>query len=274
MQSLAKWFNLYINSSVHVALAVVSLAVISLKRFELAIDWHILLYIFLASITGYNFVKYAGIAKLHHASLAKNLRIIQVFSFLAFLGLIFFTFHQPYAVLTVSALLGLFTMLYALPVFSGNTNLRGLTGVKIFVIAFVWAGATVLLPLVAYIDLWQKDVLLLFVQNFCLIFAITLPFEIRDLRFDMAQLGTIPQQFGVKGTRIIGIIVIGGFVLLEFLKNNSGFPELISINIMAGLVILLLKYASITQSKYYSSFWVEAIPIFYLLLLVILTSIL
>ena len=274
MQSLAKWFNLYINSSVHVALAVVSLAVISLKRFELAIDWQILLYIFLASITGYNFVKYAGIAKLHHASLAKNLRIIQVFSLLAFLGLMYFTFHQPYTVLIVSALLGLFTTLYALPVFSGSTNLRGLTGVKIFVIAFVWAGATVLLPLVAYIDLLQKDVLLLFVQNFCLIFAITLPFEIRDLRFDMAQLGTIPQQFGVKRTRVIGIIVIGVFVLLEFLKNETSFPVLVSICLIAVLTILLLRYAAIRQSKYYSSFWVEAIPIVYLFMILILTSLL
>ena len=143
MNVLKNIFNFYINSSVHVALAVVSLAAVSIVKFNLEYDYNLLAFIFFASVTGYNFVKYAGIAKLHHLSLAKNLRLIQIFSFICFVVLIYFIFQQTKDVIIISSILGVFTALYALPLLGGDTNLRGISGIKIFIIAMVWAGATV-----------------------------------------------------------------------------------------------------------------------------------
>src|SRR5680860_1607723 len=189
MQGFKKIFKFYINASFHVALAIVCLSDITIQNFDVPRNYKLLLFIFLATITGYNFAKYAGIAKLHHLSLAKNLRQIQILSFIAFTGLVFLTFFQSVSVLLFSTILGLFTLLYALPLFGNNTNLRGLTGLKIFVIAFVWAGVTVLLPLADHINVWKWDVFVVFLQRFFLVLALILPFEIRDLRFDLAQLG-------------------------------------------------------------------------------------
>lgn len=267
---LKRAFDFYLNSSVHVSLAVVSLSAITFQIFQLSLNISLLIFIFLGSITGYNFVKYAGLAKLHYRSLATNLKIIQGFSVIAFLGFIYSSFYQPVSVLIVAAVMGFFTILYALPVFSNNRNLRSLTGVKIYVIAFVWAGVTVLLPVTDKIDLLQWDVLIEFLQRFCFIIALTLPFEIRDLQFDLEQLRTIPQKIGVKKTKLLGFVLILVFVLLEFLKQGTTLAEVLSLLIVGMITSIFLRNSSVRQTYYYSSFWVEGIPIIWWLILSIL----
>jgi len=267
MQGFKNLFSFYINASFHVALAVVCLTDITIQEFDIPRNHKLLLFIFLATITGYNFVKYAGIAKLHHLSLAKNFRQIQILSFIAFAGLVYLIFDQSFLVLLFSGILGFFTLLYALPLFGNNTNLRSLTGLKIFVIAFVWAGVTVLLPLADQINLWKWDVVVVFLQRFFLVLALILPFEIRDLQFDIAQLGTIPQKFGVKGSKIYGTILIGFSILSEFLKQETSLPEILSLIIVGIITFIFLKKSRISQGEFYSSFWVEAIPIFWWIIL-------
>lgn len=273
MQGLKNIFNFYINASIHVGLAVVCLSDITNQIFDIPGNYKLLFFIFFASVTGYNFVKYAGIAKLYHLSLRKNLRQIQIFSLVAFAGLISMAFYQSVPVLLFSGVLGLFTLFYALPLFGGSKNLRNLSGLKIFVIAFVWAGVTVLLPLVNHINLWQLDVVLVFLQRFFLVLALILPFEIRDLRYDMVQLRTIPQKFGVQGTRIFGVLMMGVFLLLEIFKTATSLVNAISMIFVAMLVIILLKYSTLRQSRFYASFWVEGVPILWWLFLTVLLEI-
>ncbi len=245
------------------ALAVVSFAIITTLNFGVAVNWNIYFFIFFGSITNYNFVKYAGIAGLHHLSLTKNLRLIQIFSLLIFACLIYILFHLPINAVIISGVLGIFTLLYVFPLFGEGKNLRGFAGIKIYVIAFVWSGVTVLLPLVNETDLFQWNVIATLFQRFLFIFALTLPFEIRDLRFDMANLKTVPQIFGVYKTKIIGLLAILTVIMLEFLKSNIDYYSLLSL-IFAGILLsILLKNSRIRQPKFFSSFWVEAIPIFW-----------
>lgn len=258
----------YINSSIHVSLAIVSLTLVTLINFKVPLDKNFLLFVFCASITGYNFVKYAGIAKLRHRSLARNLRFIQIFSFIAFLGLLYTLFFLPVFVIILAGILGLFTLLYALPVFPGNNNLRGISGMKIYIIALVWAGATVLLPLVQKMNFFQWDTVITLIQRFCLVFSLTIPFEIRDLRYDMAQLQTIPQRMGVVKSRVAGILCIYAFVMLEFLKETFELATSLSVIGVGVLAVVLIKHSKINQSKYYASFWVEGVPIFWLMILI------
>lgn len=269
-RSLKNLFDFYINSSIHVALAIVSFAVVTLINFQHPIDYSLLIFIFLGTITGYNFIKYAGIAKLHHLSLAKNLRMIQIFSLLVFIGLIISAFYQPLEILSLAGVTGIITVLYALPIFSNNRNLRRIPGLKIFVIALVVAAVTVLMPLVIYESLWQWDVFVEFTQRFAIAIVLILPFELRDLRFDMAQLGTLPQKFGVKGTKIIGYLLIAFFVLIEFLKLETHLENVVALIILALVIFWSLRISKIRQSLYFSSFYVEAIPVFWLLELLLL----
>ncbi|HSI71425.1 MAG TPA: hypothetical protein VK941_14405 [Gillisia sp.] len=256
-----KLLDFYINSSIHLSIAVVCLAAVTNLVFELPVDISLLTFIFLSSVTGYNFIKYAGIARFKHLSLAKDIRVIQVFSFFIFFGLLISAYYQPMEVIVLAGIMGIFTLLYALPVFNKNRNLRGLPGVKIYVIAFVVAGVTVLMPLVNNYDLFQRDILLNFLQRFLIVIALVLPFEIRDLKYDMAQLGTIPQLLGVPRTRFLGYLLIGMFLMLEFLKQEIDLASVVGLVVLAILTFFSLKKAVIRQSKYYASFWVEAVPI-------------
>jgi len=62
MTFLKQLFNFYINSSIHVALAVYALAYITLVEYDIEYDENVLYFVFYATITGYNFVKYFGIS--------------------------------------------------------------------------------------------------------------------------------------------------------------------------------------------------------------------
>lgn len=249
------------------ALAVVSMVLITLINYNIPLDFNICLFVFFGTITGYNFVKYAGIAGLHHRSLTKNLRLIQIFSLFVFFALIYMAFKLPQNILFFTLIMGIFTSLYVLPFFGKGRNLRGLAGVKILVIAFVWSGVTVVLPLINKAEIFQLDIIIELFQRFLFVFALTLPFEIRDLRFDMAKLNTVPQIFGVPKTKIIGILMILGVILLEFLKGETALENILSLIAAGVLLCILITKSKIRQSKYYSSFWVEGVPIFWLLIL-------
>lgn len=245
------------------ALAVVSLSLISFLEFNIEIDKNLLFFIFFGSITSYNFVKYASIAKLHHASLARNLKLIQIFSFFCFLALLYFAFKQELKMLWISAILGVFTLLYAIPLGKNRQNLRNIGGIKIFIIAVVWAGVTVILPLVEQVPL--QEISLTFFQRFFFVIAITLPFEIRDLKFDSGNLNTIPQQIGIANTKKIGYILLGIMLFLEFLKSYFSVINLIALIFTLMVSAYFIKAARIDQGGYYSAFWVEGIPVFWLL---------
>ncbi|MGY5851645.1 hypothetical protein [Salegentibacter sp. F14] len=266
MKSFKKYFDLYLNSSVHVALAVVALTLVTYLEYGLRSDLPLLIFIYFGSITGYNFVKYAGLAKLYHRSLARNLRVIQVFSFLVFLSLVFVAFFQSWEILLMSAILGIFTLLYAAPVLSQNRNLRDLAGIKIIIIALVWAGVSVILPLLGHPEIIFFDKLLMFIQRMIFIIVITLPFEIRDLKFDAKHLSTIPQKIGIKRTRVLGWFLLLLIVSLEIIKQEFHIVNFGALAAVALLSAYVLKITVKDQSRYFAAFWVEALPIAWVIL--------
>jgi len=272
MKVLRQIFDFYINSSIHVALAVVSLTWLTLFEFNIPLDQNLLCFIFFASITGYNFVKYFGLAKFHHRSLANWLKLIQVFSFFCFIFMCYYTFKIQAKTLFYIAGMGLVTFLYAIPflpkrfLFDEKQNLRNIGGVKIYVIALVWSGVTVLLPLINNAVTISEEVFIAFLQRFAFVLVLMLPFEIRDLQFDSLKLSTIPQKIGEKQTKTIGTILLILFFLLEFLKENYSLKGLLILLMISLLALAFLLYARENQSKYYSGFWVEGIPIYWALM--------
>ncbi|WP_373055607.1 hypothetical protein [Zunongwangia sp. H14] len=269
---MRKILDLYINSSLHVALAVASFSLVTCIRFQHLPHWELLLFVLFGSITGYNFVKYAGLAKLHHLSLTRNLRFIQFFSLCCFLAAAYFLFQQPREVIVLSAILGCFTLLYAVPFWKGKANLRSINGTKIFVIALVWAGTTVLLPLFPLGAMDSMIVFSEFLQRFLLVLVLMFPFEIRDLKFDKLQLGTIPQRIGTGRTKNLGYVLLLLILLLEFLRPDFKvifFLPLLFTVLISGMFLYRTRKE---QSPYFASFWVEAIPIMWLLISLLLRN--
>lgn len=268
MNLIRKVFDLYINSSIHVSLAILSFTILTFFEHQLPVDKNFLGFIFFAGITGYNFVKYSGIAQLHHMSLTRNLRLIQIFSFFCFIAMIYFAWHLAWRTWIAGAILAVLTGLYAVPV-SGKT-LRNLSGMKIFIIALVWAGSTVILPLIEADKILDMDSLIDFIQRLMLVLALTLPFEIRDLKFDDEELGTIPQQIGLRETKVFGTVLFLIIFIAELFQKEFNSAYFMATGFTCMLGAFFLWSSRLDQRKYYASFWVEATPIFYLGIFVLL----
>ena len=273
MQVLKQLLNFYINSSIHVGLAAFALTWVTLIQFELEYDANVLYFVFYASVTGYNFVKYFGVAKFHHRSLAGWLKAIQILSFVAFLALIYYAFMLKISTLILSTLLGLITFLYAIPILpqkyfiDDQKNLRQISGLKVYVIALVWTFATVIVPLINNDVEINTDVIIVSVQRFCYVLVLMLPFEIRDLNYDSLKLSTIPQKIGIKKTKLIGVFLLMLFLMLDYFKDELIGFEILATLIITFITLLFLLFSNKNQSKYYSAFWVESLPIVWLCIL-------
>ncbi|SDS70227.1 UbiA prenyltransferase family protein [Winogradskyella sediminis] len=278
MEVFKRLFNFYLNSSIHVALAALSLVWVTIIELNLECDTALLCFVFFATVTGYNFVKYFGVAKFHHRSLASWLKAIQLFSFVAFVAMCYFVLKLNVETLIVIGVLGIITFFYAIPImvpkrylFDDHKNLRQVSGLKVYLIALIWMFTTVILPIVNGDIAINFDVIITSVQRFSYVLVLMLPFEIRDLNFDSLKLATIPQKIGVVKTKIFGAILLMVFLLLEVLKVKSNQESVISTMSMTLITLTLLLYSNKNQSKYFSAFWVESLPIIWLLILLLLS---
>jgi hypothetical protein len=160
-------------------------------------------------------------------------------------------------------------LLYTLPFFPNKQNARNWKGIKIYIVSLCWVGVTVILPLINAKVGFTSDVLLLSIQRFILIFVLVLIFEIIDVNTDDPHLQTVPQQIGVEKTKLLGYGLLIVLLLLEFLyEANQDYSPLLFKFIVSGSIALFLYFANENRSRYYASFWVEAIPIFWWLILV------
>ena len=262
MMLLKRLLDFYINSSLHVALAVLSFCV--LTTYELDLNTSIVLFsaVFCAAIVGYNFVKYFGLAKFYYRSLTTKLKYIQLVSALSILGLGYAFLQLQSATQMLLFFLGLITFFYAIPMgLKTPKNLRSIGGVKIYIIAFVWAMTTVALPILESQLSLNFEHWILIVQRTFIIIVLMLPFEIRDLDLDQIYLSTIPQKIGVRNTKIIGYALLGDALLLEFFKHQFDQNRFLIVVFLVVILILFLAKSTPKRSWYYTAFWVEAIPI-------------
>lgn len=259
-----RFFDFYINSSIHVALAVVSFLFVTKMALQIEISPSLYAFVFFSTISGYNFVKYASIAGLHHRSLVASLKVIQVFSLLCVFPLVYLMFQLSVKSLGVLLLCGMLTFLYAIPV-GFKKNLRTYAGLKIIIVSLVWSLVTVLLPLVAIEVEIDVDMMITFVQRFFIVIVLVIPFEIRDVFYDDTSLQTLPQKTGLVFSKTLGVILLAIVLLLEGFKDVTSMYEVKSLFIIVALIVFLLLRSSSNQSKYFASFLVEAVPIFWAL---------
>jgi hypothetical protein len=272
MTLFKRFLDFYINSSLHVALAVLSFSV--LTAYELNLMGSIFFYsaTFCASVAGYNFVKYFGLTKFYYRSLTTKLKYIQLVSVLSLTGFGFVFFQLQQSSQIVYVFLALITFLYAIPMgIKTPKNLRSVGGVKIYIIAFVWAMTTVVLPILESQLVLSLDHCILVLQRIFIVIVLMLPFEIRDLDVDQLYLSTIPQKIGIQNTKIIGYALLGDSILLEFFKHQFNLNRFLILTFSVVLLAVFLAKSTKKRNRYYSVFWVEAIPIIVLVLVFVLT---
>ena len=255
---MKKLFNFYIYSSIHVSLAVLALTLVSYYYFEIPLDFRVLFFTFFASIVGYNYTKHTWV--LFRKNVTKTQRSIQSVTSLSLVIAGFFFFKLNLGAQFVILLTSLFTVLYAHSVLK-HKNLRSIGGVKIYVVGFCWVGITLFVPLLEADYLINSDVIVKSFQRFLLVIILILIFEIIDLKEDSPSLKTVPQTIGIKNTKLVGMILLVVFFCLEFFLSDVRISQLIINGILVLIISLFTVYADEEKSKYYTTFWVESIPI-------------
>ena len=266
-----KIFDFYIKSSLHVALSAFALVSMTMYFFNISENFEVKAFAFFGTIVGYNFVKYDALARLNKITIRKELRLIIALSIFSALASFYYFLKLQIITQSLGVFVFVLLLLYTLPFFPNKQNARNWKGIKIYIVSLCWVSVTVILPLINAKIPITLDVLLLSIQRFLLIFVLVLIFEIIDINTDDPHLQTVPQQIGVEKTKLLGYGLLALLLALEFLyEANQDYSPLLFKFIVSGSIALFLYFANENRSRYYTSFWVESIPVFWWLLLMLL----
>ena len=111
---------------------------------------------------------------------------------------------------------------YVLPLLNGR-RLRDLPYLKIFLIALSWAWITVVAPAQSVGLAFDPSIIMMSMERACFIFAITIPFDIRDMAQDQqAAVSTLPGQWGILRAKRIALVALMMMLLLVFINFGLG----------------------------------------------------
>ena len=143
------------------------------------------------------------------------------------------------------------------PFFGNKRRLRDFDQIKIYLIAGVWAFVTVFLPFLNSGQELNLAIILMILERGLFIFAITLPFDIRDLNVDNhGDVKTIPAVIGIEKTKKLGY---GILVLCLALALCNYYLGLYDLKILIGLSISyltsawLISFSSTERHDYFYS---------------------
>ena len=262
-------FKFYIKSSIHVALALVSLSLITLNVGLLDVSKKVLIFIFFSTLFVYNFIKFFPLViEGKRKKIPISISLLSVSAGLTSFLLYFYLSLLAQIFVFLGATLVIF---YGIPIFNKSSNWRNKKGWKIYLVVLSWLFLSVGVPLASNI-IFQPILFLklTFIQGI-FIFVAILPFEIRDLLSDDLILSTIPQKFGISITKKIGcFLLIIGFIFTFFQFYNQT-PWIISTGFSFLILALMLYWSSTKKAYYYTAFYVEGIPIIWYLSLYLIT---
>lgn len=170
---------------------------------------------------------------------------------------------------------GLISLGYVIPILGGKRRLRDLNNLKIYLIAVVWAWITVILPILdaGKLGLENTTTLLLFLERMLFIFAITLPFDIRDLKVDgHTGVQTIPSQIGIEKTKKLVravLFLVLALAATNFLLDHYSFSTFIALAVSCSTTNLLIQKCDSITNDYYFTGLIDGTMIFQFLLILI-----
>jgi hypothetical protein len=253
MQILKRIIDFYIQSSLHVGLAVMSLVYITVISNDMSKHIVYPSCVFFGTVLGYNFLKYYKVITINNFFSKKYCGIL-VINILASIGFLYFFLCLKQSIQWHILISGIFVLIY--------TFLRKYGWIKLFLVSFVVTYITVYIPYQSLKGL-PIDYYINLVQRFIIITSLLIPFEIMDSKTDAITMNTLPQLFGINKSKVFGVLLVIPFIVLEFLKQKADY-----LVIPIGIItILFITFTTLERSKYYTSFWVESVPILWLSLL-------
>ena len=152
------------------------------------------------------------------------------------------------------------TLLYSMPLWGIKKKIRIRESffVKLPLLGIVWSLSTVVIPLVEQnIDLTSSFVIKQVVCRFLFIFALCVPFEIRDIEIDRShQVKTLPLVFGIQSTKNIGIF----FLMIEIIIHhnmNLPFKIILALDFSSLIALVWIIIQKNNMSVYFYKLFVD-----------------
>lgn len=173
---------------------------------------------------------------------------ISIYAFLAGAASFFFFLQLSIGVQISLVIPAILSLGYVLPVWGNKRRLRDFNFIKIFLIAIVWAWVTVLLPALEAEKSIDLTICLMTIERACFIFAITLPFDIRDIHIDQhTGVKTIPNTIGIQCSKYLAIATLLFMLALVYSNFQLAFY---SINaVVAFILSIFITYGFVHFSE-------------------------
>lgn len=270
MQLITKFINFVLYSNLWIAIAGITMTAKTLFFLnEPVFVWTpVYGFVFSATLFIYAGHRVIGLKKSEaftnkgrYKIIAEHKSHIIIYAALGLIGTIVFAFMLSWKTWLYMAVPGLISIAYIFPIFyqKEKKRLRDFDDVKIYFVAGVWAIVSVLLPFVEYGHNNYLFLLLSILEVFLFVFAITIPFDIRDLNVDSHnEVKTIPARLGVVKAKKIALLLLAlsyiillismNYVDIRMILNNY---ILIFISISYLVTSLLIFYSDNTRKDFY-----------------------
>jgi 4-hydroxybenzoate polyprenyltransferase len=229
-------------------------------------QWHPYLFlIFFATLCEYNVHRFVTIVtnkealnSEKHKWVKDNLMAFYALVIISVLGFVIAAFMAKKEVLLTLAPIAALTLLYSIPIYSHKKNifrLREIPYLKIFLISFTWSATTVLLPIIKTGQTFEiTHISLMLVERFVFVFAITIPFDIRDMKADrIANTKTIPLLIGEKRSLVVSYYCIILFLVISVFHYYSYQQAFLGLAMLVSAIstFVFLKWDRAKRSRLY-----------------------
>lgn len=264
---ILNFFYFIINTNLFISLAAVFLTIETQIQLGMKPQLHPYIFIvFFATLLEYNIHRFVtvvtnpeALSSPKHKWVKQHLKLFYLLVVLSVIGFLIAVVLAKNTVLMTFIPIGILTLFYSLPFFKSRKNifrLREIPFLKIFIISFVWSAVTVLLPIIQSGRSYPlQHVLAILAERFVFVFAITIPFDIRDIQADSgAGLKTIPIITGEKRALLLANISMFLFLVLVFFHYYRFTFVLIAFIISFISTLVFINNSRLKNLRYYHYF--------------------
>ncbi len=279
MSWLIKLNNFFLISNLFISACVVALCQSSAILLNVDVS-HILPFVFFSTLFSYNFQRYVRFKssdnKFSQLAWLKNQEgSLQIITVLSFVLTIYFSFSLSLHSLYILVPAVFVTLLYpfTFSFFGHSIVLREMPGLKIFLIVIVWTIVSVGLIITESDIPFSIEVCVLIASRFFFVLSITIPFDIRDLKYDKNSMKTIPQLFGVEKSKQLAFWSLALYELasiIHFILADFSLLFLIALLLTSLYVGLLIYKTNEENNESFFTFWMEGSSLLMYLLLFII----
>ena len=253
--------TVFSNSWIALAAASSTLLAFLLYQPQLSIETAPLGLLFFSTLARYNIISFTlpdNVTGEKFLFMKKHRKVLKVVFIIAIIISIYFACQLTFAQLLFLSHLALLTLWYIFPLplgFRTLKPLRKLPFLKIFLIAYVWAGSTYVMPLFQEVPL-NSDFALGFIERFLFLFSITIPFDIKDYEDDKRlKLSTIPNVYGIKTAKITASLCLVACLVISSLI----YPPSIGIGLISSYLITwpFIWFSSPKKNDLYFLGWID-----------------